>query len=267
MREPLLFVQPLERETIPQNKIKDVVMRCLIEFAATAALAAFCCHFVATPAAVTTIAIGLAVQTVVNVILRITTNYFEHFYQATPEYKIPSAIKWLHACSFALGSAYNAQIIVHEIGHATAIHALLKNAQPTMTLFPFARGLTGGHGVRQITWLGKKIGPQNIHPAVAGAGPFLSLAFSAFLLRSGLMRRETSPEISRLLIVSALIDFLKHTLYASSAMKAHLTNFSHDFVALWQLGGIHPIAAAVTIAAVPILMLTALAFVENDLSI
>ena len=59
-----------EEKTIRDQAIKDVALGCFLELAVSSALAAFCCCFVATPAAVATIANGLAIQTLASFVMR-----------------------------------------------------------------------------------------------------------------------------------------------------------------------------------------------------
>ena len=248
-----------EEEFAPQNTITILAKRCLSEFAVSLALAAICCCFIATPAAAMSIATGLVVQLVISLILKITLHIINANPQNFPEQSIASAVKWADAYCFVSGSVRNAQVVVHEIGHATAAYALLRNPKATITLFPFVGGVTS-YWVKQITWLGKKIGSRNIHPIIAGAGPACSLAFSTVFLGLGLMKQRTSPQKSRILIVSGLLDYLGHIRYALSALNTPLNRLSHDFVALWQLGGIHPTVAAITMATIPILILAGYAY-------
>jgi hypothetical protein len=256
-RYPVPVLTPEQRNEIHSDIVKNIAMRSLMELAYSMALAAICCCFVATSAGITTIAMGLAIQTIFSLSIRIYVGYHEYRGRINPNHEVSTVAKWLGAYSLASGSVNNAQVVVHEAGHALAINALLKNANPKITLFPYEGGVTSWRGVREVTGLGQKIGRDNIQPIIAGAGPFLTLGLSTILLGVGLAEQDSSPEVSRMLIVSAIIDFFTHIHYALSALSANLSNFSHDFVALWQLGGIHPLAAAIVIAAIPILMLGA----------
>ena len=241
----------------PSSIAKDIAKSALLEFAISLLLTGISYCFIATPAAAATLGIGLAIQTIVSLAIRIYIGYCNYHQQTLPAQEAPPLEeKWLGAYSFAWGSAHNAQVVVHEAGHALAAKALLQGVNTKITLLPYNGGVTNIQW-KGVSWLGEKIGHERIQPLISAAGPLLTLALSTVLLGVGLAHLDTSPEISRMLIVSALIDFVTHILYALSALTSNLTRFSHDFFALWQLGNIHPIVAAVAIAAIPVLVLYA----------
>jgi hypothetical protein len=235
--------------------VENIAKRTFTELAVSLALAGFCCCFVAS-AGITTLLTGVAVQTIVNLVLRSYVGYHDYKSQSDPvNHVMPTFAKWLGATSFAWGSAINVQTIVHEAGHAIAIKAFLANAHPKIILLAYRAGVTLWKGVKEVTTLGKLIGRENIQPIIAGAGPALTLALSTVMLGAGLATTDSSPEISRMLIVAALTDFCTHVVYALTAITTNTGNLSHDFVALWQLAGIHPITAAIAIGAIPIVMI------------
>ncbi len=228
------LLPPLEISPDLSTKIQKIALPILLELTASLAIGAICSTFVATPAGATLLATGIVIQLIVNITLR---------------FFIDDQDNWITPSVFALGTAFNAQTLIHEAGHALAIQSLLHNSKPTITLLPFQSGLTKFR-VISPTDLGKQLGTHHIMPLVAAAGPALSLAVSSATLTAGLSLQEQAPELGRTLIVASLVDFLFHFVYALTALIAAPTDFAHDFITL-SLAGIHPLASAITIAAIP----------------
>ncbi len=237
------LVQPLLQAliTISNSNPKpspyvEVALRALAELAISLALAAVCSAFTATPLILWQ---GLACQWLVNTALRILLVL----------YRKPPA-NWITALNTGVGSLYNPQILTHELGHFLAYKALLDKSDATICLNPYAGGFTKTL-VSKPSLLGQKIGAHRIQAIGAAAGPLLSLSVSAVQLKIGLKNLRRSPEVARVLICAAFINFLYHAYYALSALWTNPRCLCHDFVML-QTVGLHPLFATIAILAVPL---------------
>ena len=216
------------------------------EAAISLAIGATCSLFVATPIGLAFLFGGIAVQLLVNAAIRIHTT---------------CNTRWSVPTIFSLGSAIHANTLIHEFGHYSAAFATLKNANPIIEYSPYVGGSTRFQ-ISELSKFGQWLGKERVHPFIVGAGPALSCAVSTLLLAIGLGIEQHNSEMGRMLIVSAVVNFLVHALYALSALLANPTNFSHDFVALWAMTGLHPIAAAVAMVAIPILLIAGAAWMR-----
>lgn len=147
-------------------------------------------------------------------------------------------------------------LVTHECGHALAALALYQNPQPRITLEPFSGG--GGNTnfyIDKLTKWGEMLGAQNARLVVSAAGPAFSIFSAAINVGLSHRYRKTRPELSRYLLVMAITSVASHVIYALSALIS--ANSSNDFVRLW-IGGVHPVVAAITMIAIPILVKVAL---------
>lgn len=254
--EPSYSKFSLEDHSFPlQEAIERIALKVFTELVISFALGALCCAFAA-PASVSLIISTVALQCVLNTAIRTAIAYFEVQAKSDATFKPPEPAYWLTPYRFSQDSLANVQTIIHEKGHGFAANALLKNANPQIELFPYKGGVTTFE-VSEASELGKKIGLERIHPLVAGAGPLLALGVSTICLATGLSVQEKYPELSRILILSAILDFMVHALYAFSALIASPLDIAHDFAVLWRTAAIHPVAATIAILAIPILILQA----------
>ncbi|MDE3045728.1 MAG: hypothetical protein KGJ02_03695 [Verrucomicrobiota bacterium] len=228
-----LLAPPLE------TKVDKFARQMLVELAVSLAIGVVSALFVTSTAGLFALFIGIQIQLIVSGILRWRS------------LSNPSArTQWLAPTAFSLSAANHAYVLTHEAGHAAAYQALFAEAKTQITLYPYEGGLTSFRG-KGITKLGEWIGKERLFPLVAAAGPALSCIASGILLALGLKLERKHPETARMLIVSALVNFLFHVVYALSALFASPTYLAHDFVALWVTAAIHPVIAAIAILAIP----------------
>src|SRR5580693_7698521 len=96
--------QAAENKGLLCETVCDVAKRTFLELVASSVLGAICCAFVATPAGISTIVTGIAIQMAVSLAMRIFVAYHEYQSKLDPEHEIPSLAKWLGATSFSYGS-------------------------------------------------------------------------------------------------------------------------------------------------------------------
>lgn len=234
-----------------RKAIRDLAQKTLGELAISLAMGSVCSLFVATPAGIGLIAAAIAVQTIANLAIRSFIAYSDNRAKPDPSCETPEIARWLAPALFASATLSNGQILVHESGHALAARALLQQGRPSISLIPFRGGFTEFFPNR-LSSLGKLIGKDRVMPFVSAAGPLFSLGVSSIAFAAGLAVSDQKPELSRMLIVAALLDFFVHIIYAISAFFANPADMTHDFVSLW-IAGVHP--------AIPLaLMVATLAF-------
>lgn len=186
----------------------------------------------------------LKIQIAVNLILLTLGECFPQF---------ASICEWGRAASFALFTGCNAQFLIHETGHFLAALFLYKNCSPSIAIMPFSGGVTFRRKA-PLSLLGKKLGPAAVGILWTASGPVCALLVSAALLAASQAIKEQYPQLSKYLLCWSAIDFLNHARYAFSALKADPTNHIHDFARLASMG-LHPIAAAVAILAIPMIIM------------
>jgi hypothetical protein len=155
--------------------------------------------------------------------------------------------------SFTLLTALNGQTLIHESGHVLAAMSLYKKSKPFIEIDPFYR-VFSSYKMAEPNWLGKVLGKERSSLAICAAGPLLSLSISSLMLYSSVKLESKHPALSSYLKTAALFDFALHSAYALSALRA--SSLSHDFVRLASYG-LPPVAAAVAIAGLPLLLLRA----------
>lgn len=250
IRRPLVRY---ERDRIIQN----IAFRSLAELAISLTIGVAVCAFITSGAGISFVICTMLLQNIINFFARlIGTLALQKALVGGPHAKqyltIARSASMFASGSFAFGTGLNTQTLIHETGHALAAKALYQNANPRIEILPFVGGFTR-FSTEKLSFLGRKLGEGKSIALTAAAGPFLSLSVSSGLLASSFCIEKKYPEISLYLRMTSIADFINHTIYALSALKASSTALSHDFVRL-RLCGIHPLAAATAIVATPILI-------------
>jgi quinol-cytochrome oxidoreductase complex cytochrome b subunit len=84
-------------------------------------------------------------------------------------------------------------------------------------------------------------------------GSTCSLLISTIAIAVGYAIRNKFPELGRYLIGVGRGDFYAHSFYALSALSTTPGPKGHDFLRL-RAYGVHPLAAAIAILAIPLLL-------------
>lgn len=255
VQEPLLPIAIPEPPAI-RDVVQTIAIKCFKEFAASVALGAVVCFFVAPPGIMLVMS-SAVVQFVVSAIFHSLGAYSSHKSSqggTTKNYYdwAVSICEWLTGTNYAILTGYNVQNLIHESGHALASFLIYKRPQPLIEIYPFVGGLTQFYKT-SLSNFGKQIGPAASTCLVVASGPSLTLLISSALLAIGIAIKEKYPEFGKYLITWSILDFFCHAQYAYSALRAEPWNLAHDFVHL-SIFGLHPVAAAVGIAVIPILI-------------
>lgn len=246
--------------------IKEVAKRTLIELTISLAFTAAACIFVATPVGMATLLICAVAAVALNIILRSASAYC--MYRITQLqysdsvnaqikkanfYTVLNFLRYLTPGIFSsMVDAHTRDLIFHEGGHALAANLLIKNPNSRITIKPLEGGQTA-YRLGPLTKLGEFFGRNNSKLIIAAAGPAVSVVTATIGLGASLAIRKSNPEMSRYLKVIAADSIAQQAFYALSALWAPATQKGHDFLQL-MAGGIHPIAAVVSIVALPIIV-------------
>ena len=289
-RSPILFPieneileldQPIEQiEALKHALIKKIALSCLAEIAIGSVITATACCFVAAPLIPSFIAIlitTIALTTLMHVIqtalsYEILCCFIRQGKTTLAQDEIERDVRHL-PLKFAILTAFRSLgrpqlfatldnlthgTLVHEMGHALAAWLLFMNSDPAITIH-----LQGGYTefyVRKLTALGEWLGYNRSRLLVTAAGPGLAMIDASLLLILAHFVKESHPDWHQTLLHIAINRVANHVIYALSAlfpMSAEKA-LSHDFHYLWKHGGIHPIAAAVAMTALPLLVHCAL---------
>ncbi len=246
----------LENYEDQKESIKKIAIDSLKELAISLSFTSVTCLFVATSAIPTMLA--LAIGTVaLNTILRTTRLYMELKLSNEPfnpesQELIISALFLKRLVPFIIFSLLDLTtrgLLTHEAGHAFAALALFQNAKPSIEILPFS-GVTK-MSFQSLSKLGNFFGRRNSELLVSAAGPLVGTLLAMSDLSVAHVVKDSNPELNTQLKMSAICNVAGSALYALSALWDRTSG--HDFVHLWKIGQIHPIASVVCIIAVPIL--------------
>ncbi len=250
-----------------KNKlIKEIAKKSLIELAVSLAFAGIACLFVATPVGMATLLISAVAAVAINILLRSANAYCRYRFSQLEHVNTSIALEkkqllqtginilnYLAPVTFSsLVDSQTRALIVHEGGHALAAGLLVKNPRFQININPF-NGAQISYRLGALTKLGEFFGRANTKLIVAGAGPALAVATATIGYGASLVLNKSNPELSRYLNMIAVDVLVAHVLYALSALWTSTTQKSHDFIQL-MAGGVHPVAAAISIIALPLIV-------------
>ena len=251
-----------------QERVKTVALKCFKEFSFSLCLKFVISSFVVSSAGLSllfnTILIQLAVSTVLHSIGEFADYKAEQNQNAPSLYQsTPSLTGWLSAFNLGLLTGYDAQNLIHELGHTITSTFLYKNPRPIIEVYPLIGGLIQFYK-SGLSNLGKSIGPSSTTLLIFAAGPGLTLVISTALLSIGIAMRKEYPNLYRYPVTWSIIDFLHHVHYAYSAIAADKWNLLHDFVHL-SIFGVDPLTTCIGILAIPVIVGVSMYFKETYL--
>lgn len=236
--------------------IHGVAKRCMTELAISLAIGSVAALFTVTSLHATLIFAAIAVQTVANAGLRLAAALAAEWPETEETQRIRSASRYFCTTMFAYLTAGNAQSLIHEAGHAFSAKWLFQNANPNITLTPCLGGITRFSSTHLSTW-GERFGRSNALLFVSLMGPACSLFVSSIAILVGVAVRKKFPELGYYLIAVGKGDFYAHSAYAFFAISPSPGAHANDFLRLKPYG-IHPLASAAALFAIPILITKAL---------
>lgn len=255
-------LQSYERKEIRNQLIKQVGIGTLKELTISSIFTGITCMFVAAPAIPTLITTTIAILAF-GVLLRTLTAAVTYSFYCNKQdnagvedpvlSKIVACLNYLNPITFAAIDISTRDCLVHEGGHALAAMAIYKNANPKIEVFPFIGGVTSYSG-RHLSRLGEFLGKNYSNAIVSGAGAGASILVASAYIGLAHRFQETHPEFTRYCKCTAIASIVQHVVYALSAL-AQTGQSGHDFLSLWAVG-IHPIASAAVIVAVPLIVKT-----------
>lgn len=142
--------------------------------------------------------------------------------------------------------------LVHECGHAIAASILFENSNSKIEIYPFQGGLHS-FKARYLSPWGEMFGRQRSLTIVTAAGPIFAIFEATFFVAASHLVKDSHPQLRVYLLQMSFQRICKHVAYALSAlMREARKSKNHDFYQLWQRAGIHPLAAATMMIAIPL---------------
>lgn len=250
--------------------IKEIAKKSFIELAVALAFTGVACLFVATPAGMLTLLVCTITSVAINILLRSVAGFckyrLHHLHAADKKRKYYQRLLYflsylvpLNFSTFVDQTTRN--IIVHEGGHYWAAKLLIKNPRGRISLTPLEGGQTT-YRLGALTKFGTIFGRANVKLIVAAAGPAVGVLAATGALVGSLALRNSHPELSRYLLMIAVVSIAQHVFYALSALWTSTNQKGHDFIQL-MAGGVHPVVAAITMIALPLIVRVGFFVAEN----
>lgn len=253
-----------------KNAIKKIACKSLNELATSLLFTGITCFFVASPALPGLLVITISVIAF-NAIVRSLEALFiyelEHREKIENNEWVIRSLKFCNAIlpflspmSFTLLDETTRGILIHEAGHAIAATAVYENANVTVQVSPLSGGVTHFQ-TSTLTEFGHWLGRENSRILVSAAGPALGVFSASIHIGLSHYLKDSHPELSRYFLVTGISSIAHLAFYALSALGSNLSK-GHDFGFLYQTANIHPIFAAITIIAIPMLVKGSLALID-----
>lgn len=142
------------------------------------------------------------------------------------------------------------QILIHEMGHALAALATLKDVKLELAYFsPFHGGMLLTHSQKGLTEFGKLLGTRGSQMLVVAGGVMASTMTAMGMIGFSSMIQENHPQLSEYLNMYAASTVLTELCYGFISLCDPL--ILSDFSLLQELGGVHPLFAMMLIAGAP----------------
>ncbi len=144
---------------------------------------------------------------------------------------------------------------IHECGHVIAASALFKEPNIKVTINPFKGGNTSYTVSKGLTKVGEFLGKENAILLTTAAGFMASTFFAMFEFGLAYHLKEQYPNLSECLNHHAIAQILNDVVYALTTFFTHQSNLGHDFMRLWQVGGVHPLIPIAFMIILPLIEL------------
>lgn len=155
------------------------------------------------------------------------------------------------SAAFFIGRA-GLQTAIHESGHALMALACFKKAAPIISIFPFKGGLTSYAVSYGKTAFGAMLGRQTALVLIAAAGIIATALTASGALAAAHQLEKKHPFTAKCLTYQAAAHVLIDLDYGQKAFLTHKNDLTHDFIYLWQYGGVHPFVPLCLLAALPL---------------
>ena len=226
---------------------------CFTELSIALAICGFSCLFVTSLSAIATLLIATTCVVSFNALFRFVKLRATLKLDKEERIGAQKTIYRMMGWNFAFLDSGTRDILTHEFGHAFFSSLFYKNRSLSVSLFPFMGGVTN-YFPEALTFVGSLVGENAAELIVSAAGPLTTLFFSLLTLTIAHFVKESHPQLNQYLNACTLLSLTQQIFYALSALGTPLEELSHDFVYLWAMGGIHPLAACLFICLVPLII-------------
>lgn len=253
---------PSNEET-RKGLFRQVALNTLVEICAISVITQICTRCAATPEMKAYFIRKAVIVTGINLLARSVAAVSRYLKDKHTWMKpVSSLADYLAPVSFALKfHECTTSCLIHEAGHAAAFFLLIKNIQVQIVAKDLDLWETTPifGAFSDFSSLGKYLGSRRSCFISIAGGSTASLIAAQVALIFGLRIKKSYPEFSKYLILSATTSIFTEAL---NALYPLFGKKACDFSRLWKEFGIHPIAAAATIVALPTITTVAYLFLK-----
>jgi hypothetical protein len=245
------------------NSLKDIIRSfksSIVEIGYCILLATGACLFAADSAVSMTFFIITITVLGINMLARSADGFLSKSYAASPNgFKKRALIFCSQICrtvssfNLALLFGVTGAVLVHEGGHLAVLSLIFEQAHPHVTMYGLLEASTDWT-INQYTAFGAWLGPLKAGVLVAGAGALTIAFFATMGMLLSFKFAKNYPKLSNCIFFSAVFSILTQVNYAFSAFFSVWGDLGHDFMHLWQGGGIHPLISIACLIAIPIIV-------------
>lgn len=155
-------------------------------------------------------------------------------------------------------------ILIHEAGHALSAWMCFIKPNIKIHLDYFVHGDTSFTVSNGLTRFGNYLGKHNAITLFRGAGLICSTVFAMTEIAAAFFVKDSCPQASLTLNCHAFSQIANDVLYGLAALTSNGFNVRNDYLALWKIGGIHPLIPMTLMIALPVIQYCALKYVASQ---
>lgn len=154
-------------------------------------------------------------------------------------------------------------ILIHEAGHALTALACFVNPGIKIKWDFFVHGETSFSVSNGMTKLGNYLGKNNSIMLFRAGGLIASTVLAMTEVAIAFFVKDSSPQASLTLKCHAFSQISNDLLYGLSALLSNGFNVRNDYLALWKIGGIHPLIPMTLMVALPVILYVGLQLLSS----
>ena len=237
------YYQKVE-QTVEKTKVWIAAHRALTELVASLAFNVALISFVANPISYAALSIA-ATNFLVGSVVQMA-------YSLWKDDTLPGQHIARTSTAFTIGRAYP-QIAIHESGHALMASSCFQNAKPKITITPFRGGMTSYTVSNGLTALGNLLGKERALVLISASGIMATTVFAMISFAIADKLQDHYPTVASCLNYEGVAFIMSEVLYGLTAFIASKEDLTHDFIYMWQKGGIHPLIPIALMITLPLL--------------
>lgn len=250
--QPLPEHSPERNQTV--NKIRTYTLRVFIELGTSIALNCGVMWFFAAPFTINALTV-IAITSIIGVAAKIFFEINFGHNDEDPDALMPVIGEMVSRTNLVntAGLIYP-NIWIHEAGHAVAAALCFKKPDIIMMVKPFTHGDTSFVTSNGLTTIGSYFGKYNAITLYRAGGLIGSTVFAMTEIAVAFFFKDKSPQVSLTLNCHAFSQIANDVLAGIAALISRGFNVRNDYLALWKIGGIHPVISMTLMVALPIIL-------------